>query len=464
MRAPTAALALLLLAPLGCVSTSAGRAEADAIVRERTGIERRASPDDAETARARSELLSRPLTADAAARLAVLSHPDVDAAYAAIGVARGALVRAVTLPNPEVEAAMTFHDGERDVDLGLTIDVTDLVRLPAAEGAASGDLEAASIEAAGLAMDAALEARRAFYAFVAARQVLELRKTAAFALSQGAEAARRMLEAGNTAPLDAATQQAMYEESRLLVARAQTDVVAARERLSAAIGAYGVEASRWRVLPSRLPSPTADEPPLDRAEQAALDRSLDLRALKARYAAASGRADLAAWSWFPAIEAGAVLEREDGEWAVGPQVGVAIPIFDHGQGAAAVAEAQRDGARARLRSVALQVRAAARTLATRVRNAREQAVFYEQTLLPLRQRVLDDTQLQYNAMNVGIFQLLAAKRDQIEAGRAYVEALRDYWTARTEMDLLLAGHLVAPSAATASSAMPAATGGDGHGP
>lgn len=457
MRATLLAGLLLLLAPLGCVSSSAGRAEADAILRERTGIERRGRPSDADTEKARAAILARPLTADAAARLAVLSHPEVDAAYAQIGVARGQLVRAVTLPNPEVEAAVTFADGGHNYDLGVVIDVTDFVRLAAAQGAASDALDAASAEAAGLAMDVALEAKRAFYAHVAAQQVLEMRRTAAFALAQSADAAARILEAGNTAPLDATTQQAMFEESRLLVARAETDLVASRERLAAAIGVYGPDAARIRV-PERLPAPGPDELRLDDAERRALEKSLDLQALKARYAAASGRADLASWSWFPELEAGAAFERDDGEWEMGPQIGLSIPIFDHGQGAAAIAEAERDGAGARLRSVALAVRAAARTLTARLRNTREQARFYEVTLLPLRRRVLDDTQLQYNAMNVGIFQLLAARRDQIEAGRAYVEALRDYWTARAEMEQLLAGRHVSPSAPGAG-AGPAPTGG-----
>lgn len=99
-------------------------------------------------------------------------------------------------------------------------------------------------------------------------------------------------------------------------------------------------------------------------------------------------------------------------------------------------------AKARLRGVATMVRATARTLSVRLRTAREQALFYQDRLLPLRQRVVDETQLQYNAMNTGIFQLLAAKRDQIEVGRAYVEALRDYWVTRAEMEQLLAGRLV----------------------
>ena len=63
--------------------------------------------------------------------------------------------------------------------------------------------------------------------------------------------------------------------------------------------------------------------------------------------------------------------------------------------------------------------------------------------MPLRERIVSETQLAYNAMTVGVFELLQAKREQIHAGRAYVEALRSYWTAQAEVDQLLAGRLPA---------------------
>ena len=57
----------------------------------------------------------------------------------------------------------------------------------------------------------------------------------------------------------------------------------------------------------------------------------------------------------------------------------------------------------------------------------------------LRQRVLDETELHYNAMTLGVFQLLAAKRDQIMTARTYVELLRDYWLARNDVERMSAG-------------------------
>lgn len=44
-------------------------------------------------------------------------------------------------------------------------------------------------------------------------------------------------------------------------------------------------------------------------------------------------------------------------------------------------------------------------------------------------------------MSVSLFQLLLAKRDQIETARHYVEALRDHWSARAEAEQLRSGRL-----------------------
>jgi cobalt-zinc-cadmium efflux system outer membrane protein len=46
-------------------------------------------------------------------------------------------------------------------------------------------------------------------------------------------------------------------------------------------------------------------------------------------------------------------------------------------------------------------------------------------------------------MQLGVFQLLQAKRDQIEAGRTYVETLTEYWLSRTDLEHALGGELPA---------------------
>jgi cobalt-zinc-cadmium efflux system outer membrane protein len=62
-------------------------------------------------------------------------------------------------------------------------------------------------------------------------------------------------------------------------------------------------------------------------------------------------------------------------------------------------------------------------------------------------------------MNMSVFQLLLARRDQIEAGRAYVEAQREYWIAAADLEQLLAGRI--PDGATAGPTATIATGSGG---
>jgi cobalt-zinc-cadmium efflux system outer membrane protein len=74
-------------------------------------------------------------------------------------------------------------------------------------------------------------------------------------------------------------------------------------------------------------------------------------------------------------------------------------------------------------------------------SARTRAQHVQGVLLPLYTRIVNNTQLQYNAMQVGIFQLLLAKHQQINAGLQYIDTLRDFWLARTELEQALSGSL-----------------------
>jgi cobalt-zinc-cadmium efflux system outer membrane protein len=47
--------------------------------------------------------------------------------------------------------------------------------------------------------------------------------------------------------------------------------------------------------------------------------------------------------------------------------------------------------------------------------------------------------LQYNAMQVGIYQLLTTRRSQTAAFREYIETVRDYWVARSDLERAIGG-------------------------
>jgi cobalt-zinc-cadmium efflux system outer membrane protein len=94
--------------------------------------------------------------------------------------------------------------------------------------------------------------------------------------------------------------------------------------------------------------------------------------------------------------------------------------------------------------MAVQVRSAARAARARLQAARAGVIQARDVILPLRKRVLEQTQLEYNAMLVGLFELLQAKREQLEATEHYLELRKEYWLARLDAEQLLAGRRAAP--------------------
>jgi outer membrane protein, heavy metal efflux system len=68
-------------------------------------------------------------------------------------------------------------------------------------------------------------------------------------------------------------------------------------------------------------------------------------------------------------------------------------------------------------------------------------LYYREILLPLRERIVNEGQLYYNAMQIGVVQLLRDREQQIETGIAYVEVLREYWLARTDLSQIASGRL-----------------------
>jgi cobalt-zinc-cadmium efflux system outer membrane protein len=144
----------------------------------------------------------------------------------------------------------------------------------------------------------------------------------------------------------------------------------------------------------------------------------------------------------PAMELGVGAEKESDEpWGVGPSVAVPIPLFDQGQARVARAATELRRAQQEYYALAVRIRATARALQERLRGAQDRARYYRDIVLPLQERIVNEAQLQYNAMQIGIFQLLRDREQQIEAGVAYVEVLREYWVAWSDLTQLSSGRL-----------------------
>lgn len=429
-----------------CISQDAGYGDVKQVVRERTGLDVRWRAMDGEGGKSADEtraLLAQPLTEESAVRLALLNNRDLQAAFEELGVARARLVSAVALPNPELEGRIGFARGSRpDLMISVTESVSDLLWLPMRDGAARAELDAAKLTVAGRVLDFVYAVKVAFHEREAAERIALLTATTHEAAEASYEAAARLHEAGNIPDLDFMNQQALREETTTAAeeARLDQDRAAGRLALLLAVPLPGPVAIADVQGQSALPAKEVD---VTRLDGRALARSLDVEIARRKSYAASRRASLArATGLLPDLRAGFEAERiESLPWALGPVAGLRFPLFYQGQGEVSLAEAEMRRGNETRAALLARVGVEAKLAGERLLAARTRVIRYEKDILPLRRHIVEETLLRYNAMSVGVFQLLQAKRDQLDAELRYARAVRDYFVVRSEVELFLAGRL-----------------------
>ena len=441
-------ICLVLFALAGCASVDlrAGFPDVSAAVEERaatriawnTGTEL-----DQEAAEQLRSLLRKKLTADDAVQIAMLNNRDLQALYTELGLAHADLVQAGLFKNPILDAAVFFPlSGVRpDFQLSVAISLLDALYVPLRKRVAAAQFEEAKLRVTGAVLDFAARVRTAFYAHQADEQLLDLRQTIVQAVTASLDVSRRLHDAGNISDLELARERAQTEVSKVALRSAEIASRQSRERLNILLGTWGADTD-W-TIDRRLPDVPAE--PLDGAavERAALERSLDLSQARQRILAAGQQVGYTqATALVPDMEVGPGAEREGEEtWKVGPSITVPIPLFDQGQARIGRAVAELRRTQHEYYALGVRIRATARAVQDRAVGARDRALYYRDILLPLRERIVNEAQLHYNAMQLGILQLLRDREQQIETGVAYVDALREYWLARTDLSQLASGRL-----------------------
>lgn len=445
-RASIGWLCLLLVGLTGCASVDlrAGFPEVSAVVEERAATKivwNRGTELDNEAAEKLRALLQKKLAADDAVQIAMLNNRDLQAIYTDLGVAQADLVQAGLFRNPILDAAVLFPlSGVRpDLQLSVVISFLDALYVPLRKRVAAARFEETKLRVTGAVLDLAAQVRRAFHEHQANEQMLELRQTIVQALTASWEVSRRLHEAGNITDLDQARDRAAAEVSRLALRSAEIVVRQSREHLNDLMGTWG-EQTGWEI-DGRLPDIPAEPVPVNGLERVALSRSIDLSQARQRIITAGQQLGYdRATALIPETELGVGAEREEG-WKVGPVLSVPIPLFDQGQARVGRAVAELRRAQQEYYALAVRVRATARAVRDRMVGAEDRALYYRDILLPLQERIVNEAQLQYNAMQIGIFHLLRDRERQIETGVGYVEALREYWLARADMLHISSGRL-----------------------
>ncbi|MET0390084.1 MAG: TolC family protein [Polyangiales bacterium] len=408
------------------------------------------------------------MSTETAVRIALLNNRELRAQLRELGIPASELITSGLVANPTVELEVL---PERDSRYALRAeyDITSLIMAPLRRGAAQASLEAARLKAAGAVVQLGFETRTKVFALQAALQRKQLALQSLDTLAAARDAAQALWDAGNISPLDAASQIASYERTRATAASLELEVAERREELQRTLGLHG-EQTPWALEAALVEAPSKIEA-LDDLERRALLANLDLKAAnKTLDGLAQQSGIVRTQAWLPEIAAdvhalrvrGETADHPDG-WRWGAGASLRLPLFDRGQGRLRGIEAQFDAAMERYTGLAIDLRSSARDTRNRLVSSHARAKQYQDVILPAQRTVLEQTLLQYNAMQIGIFQLLQARRELLDVELAHVDTLREYWSAEAELQALLRGRAVRAAPSTSSTTLSAAASAtEGH--
>lgn len=402
------------------------------------------SPETAALAQGEvGRLLQAPLSADAAVQIALLNNRELQAAYNRLGIAEAVMVQMSRPPLPSFSYDWVKTSIELDIERQIVASVLSLATWPARSKLTGVRFEQAELRAAEETLRLAAETRRAYIRAVAARQILAAVSAAKANAAASADFAEQLTQTGAVNKLDHARRQVFATEMAAQVTAARQQAVSAQERLTRLMGLWGTDLAG--LLPSALPKLPGSARSLGAVEQQAMNRRVDLEVARLEVEALARSFGLTRKTrLINVLELGGTskTQRDRGEPSAdggGFNIAFEVPLYDFG--------------RARVREAEQRYFEALNALAGKVVNARSEAreafgaykanyaiaAQYEREVLPLRDTISAETELQYNAMQIDAFALLDAARAKSAAQVAAIEAKRNFWLAAADLSAAVLG-------------------------
>jgi outer membrane protein, heavy metal efflux system len=416
-------------------------------IQDRTGKKVRWDVDQAaheQTLRDVRLLLQKPLTVESAVQIALFNNRSLQATFEEIGLSTADLIEAATIPNPKIDLSVRFPNQPPSgtyVDYSAALDFLRIIMIPLKKRVAQDQLEAAALHVADEVLELISQVKVAFYSLQASQQLLKRFQLIADTSAAALDLAQRQHEAGNTTDLALVQQQASYSRSRLDITTTEAEIWRGREKMNRLLGLWGAD-TEWRVA-GELPEVPTSEIPMKSLERLAISQRLDLQADYLLLTSKTKDLGLTkAFRLLGALDFGIEREREtDSQIRTGPNFAIELPIFNQGRARIKRGEAALRQAEDKLEALAIDIRSKIGELRNELASKRQIARFYQDELLPDQRRILNETLVNYNAMQIGNFELFTTKAEVARTEREYIEAVRDYWIARADLEREVGGNL-----------------------
>jgi outer membrane protein TolC len=448
LRAALSVASALSLAGCAGLSPDAGFRDVQTLsaVRLEQRVQWNRSPeDDKAAAEFTQNLLAQPLDADAAVQIALLNNRGLQATYGELGIAQAEVVSAGRLANPLVSAQRWSKGESFKSEIGIEFNFLSLLLLPKKLQMIKANFEYAKLRVADEVVRTAAEARGQYYRALAAQQTVALQQATVASAEAAAELAARQYNAGNLNLKKQARHQVFYAESLSQLARTRQLAFNEREKLNRVMGLWGTRTD-WK-LPDRLPEVPAERPRYDDLEALALEQRLDVQAAKQEMQVLAERLGITnATRFIETLAVGyGVLSESDAPRRFGPSIEFELPVFDQGTGRVARDDARVRQSAERLADLAINTRSEVREKYNDVLSAYEQVAHLQKAIVPLRRKILGQTQLFYNGMLEGVYDLLDSYRENVRTGQSVIDAVKEYWIAHAELGRAVGGRLPAPA-------------------
>lgn len=246
------------------------------------------------------------------------------------------------------------------------------------------------------------------------------------------QTAERRHELGDVGGLDVSV-------ATLAAARARGEEERARVALLRALGGLKMLLGVTSEIRVRGDLRALGMPPERDTQAPDVSERADLRVIRSQLQEALAAGELGRASRWPNVALGAQYTREahgsevEGAHIVQGTLSLALPIFDHGQGAVAVAAAQEELARVDLEAATMSASVEADTAARAADALAEAARHFEETGLPALERAERLAIESYEAGAVPLGELLALRRELLQTRAAYFDQLLEAAAAQAEL-------------------------------
>ncbi len=388
-------------------------------------------------------LLQRPLSVEDAVQIALLNNRALQAAFEELGISEADLVQAGRLPNPRFDLRHAGAAGQYDIEETVSLDVLSLLTMAYARDIEKQRFARTQSFVVLRAAQLAKDTRDAYYAAVAARASREYLQQVRAAAETGATLAQRMVAAGNWNRLDQAREQSIYLDAFQGFVHAELAEQAAREKLIGCLGLPGENTEAQLQLAPMSPGLPASLENLPDVESVLLQNRLDLQLMRLRMDELRQRLKLTRSTRFVnVLDVGATRVQQgsrEAPYERGYTITLEVPIFDGGSARVKRSAALYAQAVDRFTQAAIEARSQIRLAYANYRASFELAQQQRDEVLPLRNAAMQENLLRYNASQISIFELLSAARDQAAGLDGYIQRVRDFWIAKSQLDAALLG-------------------------